>query len=188
MLGQITRQINVLCESRLKWTWHPSITLAGAEGVFFSGDSMWYYFNYTSIHDGKVVMTDLCVMPLWPYHGYMKQTVTKPDITGCVILLQTYPHLHYESVCVIFLKKIMINYFKQATLKKKTCVFRGLIKCLLFDHKNCHELWFLDKGCVLNKRQDIFKPMLIKQELTHICATLEVIFSPVARFTNMVQL
>ena len=44
--GPITRRINVLYESRVKWTWHHS-KLAVEEVSFFGGlNKEWYSFNY----------------------------------------------------------------------------------------------------------------------------------------------
>ena len=61
-LGPITRRINVLHESRMKWTWHHS-KLAVAEVSFYGGLRV-VLLQLLSIHDRAVGVTNLGVMLL----------------------------------------------------------------------------------------------------------------------------
>ena len=63
LLCPITRWINVLYESRMKWTWHHS-KLAVEEVSFFGGLTV-VLLQLLSIHDGAVGVTNLGVMLLW---------------------------------------------------------------------------------------------------------------------------
>ena len=61
LLGPITRRINVLYKSRMKWTCHHSKL---AEVSFFGGLRV-VLLQLLSIHDGAVGVTNLGVMLLW---------------------------------------------------------------------------------------------------------------------------
>ena len=63
-IGPITRRINVLHESRMKWTWHHSMLTV--EEVSFFGGLRVVLLQLLSIHGGEVGVTDLGVMLLWP--------------------------------------------------------------------------------------------------------------------------
>ena len=62
LLSPITRQINVMYESRKKWTWHHSRFTV--EEVNFFGRPRVVLLQLISIHDGAVGVTDLGVMLL----------------------------------------------------------------------------------------------------------------------------
>ena len=62
LLGPITRRINVLYESRMKWTWHHS-KLAVEEVSFFGGLRV-VLLQLLSIHDRAVGVTNLGVLLL----------------------------------------------------------------------------------------------------------------------------
>ena len=63
LLGPITRRINVLYESRMKWTRHHS-KLAVEEVSFFGGLRV-VLLQLLSIHDKAVGVMNLGVMLLW---------------------------------------------------------------------------------------------------------------------------
>ena len=63
LLGPITRRINVLYESRMKWTWHHS-KLAVEEESFFGGLRV-VLLQLLSMQDRAVGVTNLAVMLLW---------------------------------------------------------------------------------------------------------------------------
>ena len=63
LLGPIIRRINLLYESRMKWTWHYS-KLAVEEVSFFGGLRV-VLLQLLSIGDGAVGVTNLGIMLLW---------------------------------------------------------------------------------------------------------------------------
>ena len=63
LLGPIIRRINLLYESRMKWTWHYS-KLAVEEVSFFGGLRV-VLLQLLSIDDGAVGVTNLGIMLLW---------------------------------------------------------------------------------------------------------------------------
>ena len=65
LLGPITWRINVLYESRMKWTWHHS-KLAVEEVSFFGGLRV-VLLQLLSIHDRAVGVTNLDVVLLWTW-------------------------------------------------------------------------------------------------------------------------
>ena len=76
LLCPITRRINVLYESRMKWTWHHS-KLAVEEVSFFGGLRV-VILQLLSIHDGAVGVTNMGMMLLYSgvildhiYHGIL---------------------------------------------------------------------------------------------------------------------
>ena len=75
LLGPITWRINVLYESRMKWTWHHS-KLAVEEVSFFGGLRV-VLLQLLSIHDRAVGVTNLgvvllCILPYAVWSCYTK--------------------------------------------------------------------------------------------------------------------
>ena len=83
LLGPITRRINVLYESRMKWTWHHS-KLAVEEVSFFGGLRV-VLLQLLSIHDRAVGVTNLGVMLLsagsWSKRPHSKTATPKTATT-----------------------------------------------------------------------------------------------------------
>ena len=73
LLGPITRRINVIYESSLKWTWNHSLLVA--EEVSFFGRFRLVLLQLISIHDRAIGITDLGVMLLcaWQISGWIDQ-------------------------------------------------------------------------------------------------------------------
>ena len=93
LLGPITRRINVLYESRMKWTWHHS-KLAVEEVSFFGGLRV-VLLQLLSMYDGAVGVTNLGVTLLWVWHFiYKARCKVSLPLTGggqrslCMIRLQ----------------------------------------------------------------------------------------------------
>ena len=63
LLGQTTWWLNVICESRMKWTWHHS-NFAIHEVSFYHRLKV-VLLQLLSIHDRAVGMMDLDIMLLW---------------------------------------------------------------------------------------------------------------------------
>ena len=68
LVGPITWRINLLYESRMKWTWHPS-KLAVEEVSFFAGLRV-VLLQLLSIHDRAVGVTNLSVVLLCPFPNF----------------------------------------------------------------------------------------------------------------------